>query len=58
MHFTCLIIIHDPGMRQGLESNLGPLDWQTGALPKVNDHGLHIHKNRLCAKLWTGRCIL
>ena len=26
MHETCLIIIHDPGMRPGLESNRGPLD--------------------------------
>ena len=26
MHATCLIIIHDPGMRPGLESNRGPLD--------------------------------
>ena len=26
MHETCLIIIHDPGMRPGLESNQGPLD--------------------------------
>ena len=26
MHFTCLIIIHDPGMRPDQESNRGPLD--------------------------------
>ena len=26
MHETCLIIIHDPGMRPGPESNRGPLD--------------------------------
>ena len=26
MHETCLIIIHDPGMRPGPESNQGPLD--------------------------------
>ena len=26
MHETCLIIIHDPGMRPDLESNRGPLD--------------------------------
>ena len=26
MHGTCLIIIHDPGMRSGPESNRGPLD--------------------------------
>ena len=26
MHATCLIIIHDPGMRQGPKSNWGPLD--------------------------------
>ena len=26
MHETCLIIIHDPGMRPGPESNWGPLD--------------------------------
>ena len=26
MHETCLIIIHDPGMRAGPELNPGPLD--------------------------------
>ena len=26
MHETCLIIIHDPGMRPGPELNRGPLD--------------------------------
>ena len=26
MHETCLIIIHDPGMRPGPQSNRGPLD--------------------------------
>ena len=26
MHETCLIIMHDPGMRLGPESNRGPLD--------------------------------
>ena len=26
MHETCLIIIHEPGMRPGPESNRGPLD--------------------------------
>ena len=26
MHETCLIIIHDPGMRLGPESNRGPMD--------------------------------
>ena len=26
MHGTCLIIIHDPSMRSGPESNRGPLD--------------------------------
>ena len=26
MHKTCLIIIHDPGMRPDLDSNQGPLD--------------------------------
>ena len=26
MHETCLIIIHEPSMRPGLELNLGPLD--------------------------------
>ena len=26
MHYTCLIIIHDPDMRPDLESNRGPLD--------------------------------
>ena len=25
MHYTCIIIIHDPGMRPGPESNRGPL---------------------------------
>ena len=33
MHETCLIIIHDPGMRPGPESNRGPLDKRTSALP-------------------------
>ena len=33
MHETCLIIIHDPGMRPGPESNQGPLDQRTSALP-------------------------
>ena len=28
MHETCLIIIHDPGMRPGPESNRGP--WISG----------------------------
>ena len=33
MHETCLIIIHDPGMTPGLESNQGPLAQQMSALP-------------------------
>ena len=28
MHETCFIIIHDPGMRPGPESNRGPLDFE------------------------------
>ena len=27
MHETCLIIIHDPGIRPGPESDRGPLDY-------------------------------
>ena len=30
---TCLIIIHDPSMRPGPESNRGPLELQMSALP-------------------------
>ena len=33
MHETCLIIIHDPGIELGPESNQGPLDKQMSVLP-------------------------
>ena len=35
MHYTCLIIIHDPDLRPGPESNQGPLDKRMSALPCI-----------------------
>ena len=42
MPYTFLIIIHDPGMRPGLESNRGPLDLRMSALQlNYPPHGRH-----------------